>query len=78
MSEPKEIFKALLTDDNKIQIFVYSNFIPVVNYAHKLLEIEIEKRIISGMIQEKIKNAPNLIVPGNGKGIINAIRGGNA
>ena len=53
------IFKAEYNETNKKIVVTFgSNFIPVLCHALKLLEIEIERKMVEENIKQAIKNEP--------------------
>ena len=49
---PKVIFTAELNKDKQVEVKVYSTYLPILAYALKLLETEVDRLFIN----EKIKN----------------------
>ena len=71
-SEDKVIFTAIMKPDNSIQVQLFSDFVPMVCYAQKLLDM-----IVTGKIaqqQMKAQAQKPIITPPKG-GIFNFIRG---
>ena len=51
----KIIFDAELLDNKTIKVNVYSNFVPMLTFAQKLLDLNIENLIIGQDIQNNVK-----------------------
>ena len=73
--QDREIIRAVLTKDNKILLTINGNHIPSLCHIHKLLSVEIDKRIIDEQIRSAT-NSSKLIVPDRQHGILNYIRRG--
>jgi len=52
MSEVKKILDVSL-EDNKIKVNIYSNHLPMLCYALKLLEVEIMSKVLDKQLEEK-------------------------
>ncbi len=60
------LFEAKLIE-NKIHLNIGATHIPMLCYALKLLEIEIERRMVEQNIINEAKAEPKIIVPDNHK-----------
>ena len=49
------IFKAKVNENNEIVIEVFTSHLPMLNYALKLLELEVENKIIGMSIKQDTK-----------------------
>ena len=58
--ERKIIFEAELLDNKTIKVSLKSNFIPMLTFAAKLLDLEIENLII----KQQVESAPIIQRPG--------------
>lgn len=75
--QDKLMIEVVLTADKQISYKIMSSHIPMLTYALKLLEVEVQKMIINQGLR-KLQSAPEgIIIPGNGKkhNIINFLRG---
>ncbi len=62
--EEREILRAVLTKDGNIKVTVTGNHIPSLAYIHKLLSVEIDKRIINEQIRKATETPAGIITPG--------------
>lgn len=62
----KQIFSAELTEDKKIKINITTNSIATLVLANKMLEIEINGRLINLLITDEVKSKPTIVTPDNG------------
>ena len=71
--ENKLIFQAEIDDKNNLVVKVFSKYVPMIAYAQKMLDIEVDKIIID----EKIKSSQSPIIhPAKAHGLINFLRKG--
>ena len=68
--EDKVIFQAVLDKDKNVQVFLFSDFVPIITYAQKLLDMIITGKIVNQQMKAQAKKP---IIPVKG-GIMNFIR----
>lgn len=64
--EPKEkvIFQAVLKPNNDVQVFLFSEFIPMVTYAQKLLDMIVTSKIVQQQMKSQARQP--IITPKHG------------
>jgi hypothetical protein len=72
--EPKTILQAWLMPDNTIRLTIYSNHLPMLTYVSKLLEVEIDKKIIDDKIKAQMGGNGGIVIPSK-HGILDFMRG---
>lgn len=79
--EDQILIKVTQSAEGQIKMHFASNLpIQTVTYIHRLIGVEIDKKIIDGKIRQSQVNGPGIIIPNNNKPhkIIDFLRGRNA